>query len=203
MGRTGTTASAPALTASATRRKTSDGVSARAASWTSTMSASPAYFKANCTDSIRSCPPATAVIRIPEILDSESFAPDSAMESISLRARVKNSSGAATTIVEATPEEMIVSRLRARRLFPFSRTRAFGSALPKRVPDPAAGTMTQIFRTRALRPEWPRPRIPLSSQPMRVRKRGSDGPWTTCASHRSTGRGPARDARGHERLRQP
>ena len=196
IGRTGTTASAPERTAVSTRRNTSGGVRQRAASWTSTNSTSPTYFKAICTDEVRSLPPATAVIDIP-------LSPFSVIAEISSRARTRNSSGATTTTAEATPEESIASRLRVNRLRPFTRTKAFGSSPPRRVPDPAAARMTQVLRMRALRPAEPLPRTLPSSQPGRVRTRGSDAPSRACASLLSTGRGPARGARGHGRPRRP
>lgn len=196
IGRTGMTASAPECSASTTRVNTSGGVRHLAASWTRTYSESPLSFKAVCTEEMRSLPPATAVIEIAHFIRAVTSA-------ISLRARKRNSSGAATTIVEAAPEEMIVSRLRARRVRPFTRTKAFGSLQPRRDPDPAAGMMTQVLRMRALRPAELLLRTLPSSRPVRVRRRGSDEPSRACASRRSTGRGPARDATDRGRLRRP
>ncbi len=196
MGGTGTTASAPESSAACTRRNTSGGVRHPAASWTSTRSAAPICFKASCADTVRPFPPATAVIGISEFIRAIT-------ETIPSRARKRKSSGVATTTVVATPEEMIVARVRANTLRMCSRTTAFGSPPRRRAPDPAAGMVTQVIRMRALRPAGPLPRTLPSSRPARARRRGSDGPWRACASLRSTGRDPARGARGRGRPRRP
>src|ERR1700682_1481118 len=104
------------------------GVSARAASCTSTKSASPTAARARRTDSVRSIPPATAMTSPPRI---------------SLASSVR-SAGTATTTPSTTPESSKPVTARCSIGRPHRSTNAFGAPAASRSPDPAAGTTATV-----------------------------------------------------------
>ena len=111
-------------------------------------------------------------------------------------------------------------------------TKAFGMPAPRRVPLPAATTMTAtsgcdsmrsgyrnadeggaatappsssraVTRRRGPRRGRSTPSPRRSSRRARARRSGSGGPWRACASRRPRGRGPGRGATGRGRPRTP
>src|ERR1700744_1726329 len=125
--RAGTTAWWPSRNASTTRTISAGGVSARAASCTSTYSGSAAMgraARARLTDSVRSDPPAANLAR-------------SAQTRLAWSTR---SAGTATTTWLTTSDCSSPATARSSSVRPSTSQNAFGIPAASRSPDPAAGT---------------------------------------------------------------
>ena len=140
-GRAGTAAAAPASMAATTRKKTSGGVSARAASWTSTTSTSAqSASRPAATDAWRVSPPTTTVTRSRR---------SPAVAATSVSASPSRPAGATTTTCASG-----ASNTPRRAWWRIERssmpTKAFGPPAARRVPEPAATTMTARRGTGAM-----------------------------------------------------